>query len=364
MAQRKASARARHPRAGGRETAPRIRWGLSLPNRGVVLGAGSTADLLAMAEIADRSELFDAVFTGDSLIAKPRLDAIVLLSAVAGRAHRVLLGTSCMASFIFRHPIVLANQWAALDQVSGGRAYLVACMGGGPNTRSGLRSSSGAKWDVEFAAMKVAMEERAGRLIEGIEILRRLWTGRPITHEGPYYQFRDVALSVRPIQDPCPIAIASNPQPPYADEAIVTRALRRVARLGDGWQVEMSTPEEFGDRWRRIRAYAAEYSRVPGPTTSMIHFYVNVNRDPRAAFDEARRFYEAYHAGTFPEDYLRWRLVTGTGEEVVERIAGFIDAGCNLPIIRFATYDPMGQLRQAVDHLMPRLRDCAAHARP
>jgi alkanesulfonate monooxygenase SsuD/methylene tetrahydromethanopterin reductase-like flavin-dependent oxidoreductase (luciferase family) len=342
---------------------PRVRWGLSLPNRGIVLGAGDPPELLAMAEIADRSAVFDAVFTGDSLIAKPRIDAIIFLATVAGRTQRVLLGTSCLASFIFRHPIVLANQWAALDQMSGGRAYLVACMGGGPTTTYGHHSPSGARWDIEFAAMGTTVGERAGRLVEGIEILRRLWTGGAVTHRGRFYQFADVALNVKPIQDPCPIAIASNPQPPYADETTIQRALKRVARLGDGWQVEMSTPEEFGRRWQRIRDYAAELHRSPGPTTSMIHFYVNVNRDAQAAFDEARRFYEHYHAGTFPDEYLRWRLVTGSVGEVAERINRFIAAGCNLPIIRFATYDPMGQLRQALTDLMPRLRDHADHAR-
>jgi alkanesulfonate monooxygenase SsuD/methylene tetrahydromethanopterin reductase-like flavin-dependent oxidoreductase (luciferase family) len=286
----------------------------------------------------------------------------VFLATVAGRTQRVLLGTSCMASFIFRHPIVLANQWAALDQMSGGRAYLVACMGGGPSTKSGHRSPSGARWDIEFAAMGTTVEERAGRLVEGIEILRRLWSGGTVSHRGRFYQFADVALNVTPLQDPCPIAIASNPQPPYADETTIQRALKRVARLGDGWQVEMSTPEEFGRRWQRIRDYAAELGRSPGPTTSMIHFYVNVNRDSQAAFDEARRFYEHYHAGTFPDEYLRWRLVTGSVGEVVERINQFIAAGCNLPIIRFATYDPMGQLRRALTDLMPRLRDHADHA--
>ncbi len=340
-----------------------VRWGLSLPNRGIVLGAGDPPELLSMAEIADRSGVFDAVFTGDSLIAKPRIDAVVFLATVAGRTQRVLLGTSCMASFIFRHPIVLANQWAALDQMSGGRAYLVACMGGGPNTKSGHRSPSGARWETEFAAMGTGMEERGGRLVEGIGILRKLWTGEPVTHQGRFYQFSDVALNVKPLQDPCPVAIASNPQAPYADDAIITRALKRVARLGDGWQVEMSTPEEFGHRWQRILDYAREMGRSPGPTTSMIHFYVNVNARSQAAFDEARRFYEHYHAGTFPDEYLRWRLMTGTVDEVVERISRFIDTGCNLPIIRFATYDPMGQLRQALTHLMPALRDYADHAR-
>ena len=64
-----------------------------------------------MCDVADRSELFDAVFTGDSLVPKRRIDAIVFLSLLAGRTRRATLGTACLASFIFRHPIVLANQW-------------------------------------------------------------------------------------------------------------------------------------------------------------------------------------------------------------------------------------------------------------
>jgi alkanesulfonate monooxygenase SsuD/methylene tetrahydromethanopterin reductase-like flavin-dependent oxidoreductase (luciferase family) len=333
-----------------------IRWGLSVPNRGTVIGAARPEELLAMCEIADRSELFDAVFTGDNLVSKPRIDAIVFLSLVAGRTRRVTLGTACMASFVFRHPIVLANQWAALDLLSGGRTLLVACLGGGPNPTTGHRSPSGAKWETEFAAMGQTTAERVGRMVEGIAILRRLWTGEPVTHAGRFYRFADVQLNVTPLQRPCPIAIASNPQPPYADDALVERALRRVGELGDGWQVEMSTPREFGERWRRIREYARAAGRDPLPATSMIHFYVNVQDSSARAFDEARRFYEAYHLGAFPEDYLRWRLVTGTPEEVTERIGRFVDAGCTLPILRFASWDPMGQLRRAMDEVLPALR--------
>ncbi len=337
-----------------------IRLGLSVPNRGIVIGAGDPHDLLAMCEVADRSELFDAVFTGDSLVAKPRIDAIVFLSMVAGRTRRVTLGTACLASFIFRHPIVLANQWAALDLLSGGRTLMVACLGGGPNTTSGHRSPSGARWDTEFAAMGVTMAERVARLVEGMAILRALWTGEPVTHHGRFYRFDDVQLNVTPVQRPCPIAIASNPQPPYADAALIERALKRVGELGDGWQVEMSTPEEFGARWQRIRAHARAAGRDPLPSTSMIHFYVNVQDRSEAAFDEARRFYEAYHLGTFPDDYLRWRLVTGSPAEVTERLARFLDAGCTLPILRFASWDPVGQMRRAVETVIPALRDHAS----
>lgn len=335
-----------------------INVGLSVPNRGLVIGAGDPAELIAMCEAADRSEVFDAVFTGDSLIAKPRVDAIVFLSLLAGRTRRVRLGTACMASFIFHHPIVLANQWAALDRLSGGRTLLVACMGGGPQTTRGHRSPSGAKWEVEFEAMGMTTAERAGRLVEGIRILRALWTGEPVTFEGRHYRFRDVQLNVTPLQRPCPIGIASNPMPPYADEATIERALRRVGRMADAWMVEMSTPDEFGRRWRRIRKAAAEAGRTI--EASMIHFYVNVGDDSAAAFEEARRFYEAYHAGTFPLDYLRWRLVTGTPEEVAERIGAFLDAGCTFPIIRFASWEPTRQMRIALEHVIPSLRARAA----
>jgi alkanesulfonate monooxygenase SsuD/methylene tetrahydromethanopterin reductase-like flavin-dependent oxidoreductase (luciferase family) len=196
-------------------------------------------------------------------------------------------------------------------------------------------------------------------MVEGIEVLRALWTGEPVTHHGTYYQFEDVQINVTPLQRPCPIAIASNPMPPYADEAMIERALERVGRIGDGWMVEMSTPEEFGRRWRRILDAARDAGRDPLPRTSMIHFYVNVQDRGQAAFEEARRFYEAYHLGTFSEDYLRWRLVTGTPEEVVERLRGFIDAGCTLPIIRFASYDPVGQMRRALELVIPPLREHA-----
>jgi alkanesulfonate monooxygenase SsuD/methylene tetrahydromethanopterin reductase-like flavin-dependent oxidoreductase (luciferase family) len=337
-----------------------VRFGLSVPNRGVVIGAGNPKDLVAMCEAADASELFDAVFTGDNLISKPRLDAIVFLSLVAGRTRRVTLGTACMASFVFRHPIVLANQWAALDLLSDGRTLLVACIGGGPDSRRGPPSPSGAKWETEFAAMGMTTAERVGRMVEGIAILRALWAGDAVTHHGRFYRFEDVRLNVTPIQRPCPIAIASNPQPPYADEATIEQALRRVGELGDGWQVEMSTPGEFAARWRRILDYARTAGRNPLPSLSMIHFYVNVQDSGAAAFEEARRFYEAYHMGRFPDDYLRWRLVTGTPGEVVERLAAFVDAGCTLPILRFASWDPMGQMRRAMDTVLPALRDHAA----
>src|SRR2546427_11559337 len=106
------------------------RYGLSLPNRGVLFGATSSDELLEVSEQAEASGAFDSVWVGDSLFIKPRLESLMLLSAIAARTRRVRLGTCCLSTFTLRDPILLAAQWAALDQISQGRAVLGACIGG------------------------------------------------------------------------------------------------------------------------------------------------------------------------------------------------------------------------------------------
>src|SRR5512139_3788463 len=106
--------------------------GLILPNRAVVLGAVTVKDLIALATAGDGSGAFDTIWVGDSLLAKPRLEAVTLLSALAGVTTRARLGVGCMATFVHRHPVLFAHQWASLDVISGGRAWLAVCLGG-PN---------------------------------------------------------------------------------------------------------------------------------------------------------------------------------------------------------------------------------------
>src|SRR4051812_16771757 len=104
-----------------------MKFGLILANRGVVYGLITCEQLIQMAEIADRSDLFQSVWVGDSLLGKPRLESVALLSAIAGRTRRVRLGPSCMASVTLRDPVLLAYQWASLDLIAGGRTILMGC---------------------------------------------------------------------------------------------------------------------------------------------------------------------------------------------------------------------------------------------
>ncbi len=129
----------------------RVKFGLTLPNRGVVIGATTVAEMLQLATDAEAAG-WDSVWVGDSIFAKPRLDAMVLLGAIAARTTRVRIGPACFASTPLRNALLLAYQWASLDFLSGGRTIFVACQGqaepgGGTlaeargNGRSGKRAS-------------------------------------------------------------------------------------------------------------------------------------------------------------------------------------------------------------------------------
>jgi len=112
--------------------------------------------------------------------------------------------------------------------------------------------------------MSIQANERVGRLEEGIAVLRRLFAEEKVSHEGTYYRFHDVTIEPRPVQQPCPIWIASNPTGltwkggASASDAVVERSFRRVARFADGWMTNKLSPDEFRQQWSRIAAMARD----------------------------------------------------------------------------------------------------------
>jgi alkanesulfonate monooxygenase SsuD/methylene tetrahydromethanopterin reductase-like flavin-dependent oxidoreductase (luciferase family) len=321
--------------------------GLSLPNRGVLFGATDVEGLYRSAELAEESGHFDSVWVGDGLVAKPRLEAVGLLSALAARTTRVRLGVCCLATFPLRNPVLFACQWASLDNLSNGRSILAVCLGA-PTGRGG------GDFAAELDAMDVRPRERVGRLEEGIEALRALWSG-PASFDGKYWSFREIDLEPKPVQDPCPIWIASNPDPTKLPVDRYERAIRRVGRLADGWMSTVVTPKDFERRWREIRAAATEAGRNPASMTSSVHLMINLNDDPVEARADAKRFLDTYYATDVkPETMDAWGAY-GTPQMVVDRIVEYADGGLDLPILRFASFDQDGQIARGIEELMPKL---------
>lgn len=328
-----------------------LRFGISLPNRAVLFGL-PPAVLLETAEQAEASGMFDSVWVGDNFLSKPRLEAIVTLSALAARTSRLKLGTICLASFPLRHPLPFAIQWASLDQLSGGRTILVVCNGGS--------SRQGGAYATELATMGVQSHERVGRVEEGIEVLRRLFGPDPVTFHGRFYDLEDVQLLPKPAQARVPIGIAVNPKGDL-DSVTEERILRRVARLADAWQTDAIEPAVFRRRWARIQEYAAEYGRAGQVTDAQLHLMVNINDDGDHAYQESATFLSRYYGeGAVSRETLANWLAFGSPAAVIEKIATFIEAGYTTPVLRFTSLDQRGQLERCVRDVLPTLRGIAA----
>lgn len=321
--------------------------GLSLPNRGVLFGATSVDELLELPALAESSGAFSSVWVGDGLIAKARLESIVTLSAIAARTETVKLGVCCMATFPLRNPVLFATQWASLDVVSKGRSLLAVCLGA-------TTSRSGVGPEAELAAMGVERSERVARFVEGIEVVRKVWAGAT-AHEGRFFRFPEIDVLPKPVQQPCPLWIASNPDPRALSAEAYERAIRRVARLADGWQSTVIPPDEFGIRLGEIRSAVESEGRDPSRFSSAAHLMVNLQDDRASAREAAKRFLDTYYSmDVQPETMDAWGAY-GTPSEVADRINAYLAVGLDLPIIRFASHDQRGQLDRGIAELIPQL---------
>jgi alkanesulfonate monooxygenase SsuD/methylene tetrahydromethanopterin reductase-like flavin-dependent oxidoreductase (luciferase family) len=327
--------------------------GLILANRGVILGIVGARDLLDLAVEAEASGAFDTLWVGDSLLAKPRLEAVTLLGALAGVTRRVRLGVGCLATFVHRHPVLFAQQWASLDVLSEGRSWLTVCLGG-PDAQSPAQA-------LEHRVMGVRSDERVGRLEEGVEILRKLFHETGVAHEGRFYRFDGVTLEPRPVQQPCPIWITSNPTGltwkggASAPEPVVERNLRRVARYADGWMTNKVSPGEFRRQWARVEALAREEGRDPDRLGSALYHNVNINADRTAALAEAKAFLDRYYSASFSPAFVEGWTAAGSPARCIEELRAYFDAGLGHVAVRLASWDQRGQLQRFLAEVAPHL---------
>jgi len=326
-------------------------FGLILANRAVVLGAIQARDLVDLTVDAERSGTFDAVWVGDSLLAKPRLESVTLLSALAGVTAKVRLAVGCMATFVHRHPVMLAHQWASLDVLSGGRAWLAVCLGG--------PSEANAAQAAEHAVMGVASAERVGRLEEGVVVLRKLFHEKNVSHHGRFYAFDGVTLQPAPVQNPCPIWIASNPTGltwkggASASEAVVERSLRRVARFADGWMTNKLSPSEFRRQWARITAMAREEGRDPARLGSALYHNININEERAKALEESKAFLDTYYTANFSAKFVEQWTVAGSPKQCIEELRAYFAAGVGHMALRLTSWDQRGQLKRFLAEVAP-----------
>ena len=329
----------------------RASFGFTLPNRAVILGAFQASALVRLTQWAEESGAFDTVWVGDSLLAKPRLESLVLLGGLATATSRIRLAVGCLATFVHRHPALLAQQWASLDVLSNGRAWLAVCLGG-PDEQSAAQA-------LEHAVMGVKASERVARLEEGIEILRRLWSSASASYEGRFYCFEGVNVVPKPVQNPCPIWIASNPtgltwrDGASAPGPVVERSLRRVARYADGWMTNKVSPDQFRGLWARVTEMAVEEGRDPAALGSALYHNINVNEDRQAALEESKTFLDTYYTSKFSPGFVEGWTVAGSPRQCIDELRAYFDAGLDHVTLRLTSWDQDGQLRRFLEEVAP-----------
>ena len=330
------------------------RFGFTLSNRGIITGATTVPEMLHLAERVDRDLVWDSVWVGDSIFAKPRLDAISLLAAVAVKTERVRLGPACFASTPLRGALLLAYQWASLDFMSGGRTIFVACQG--------AQGGGHGAFEQEFAAFGVDPKTRMKRMEEAIEVLRLTSAREDASYEGTYVRFEHLTILPRPVQKPIPIWVTANPDV-FETEAPdpkrlpgAERALRRVARLGDGWMTTLNTPESFRRQLERIRGYAREIGRELGPGfEACLYYNINVNDDREAAMEESRRYLTAYYGMPYSRELLERWVAFGSVADCVAKLRAFVAAGATTITLRLTSYDQERQYRRVTGEVLPAL---------
>lgn len=328
---------------------PRSPFGLTLTNRAVVLGAMKARDLIDITVAAEASGAFDAVWVGDSLLAKPRLEAVTLLSALAGVTTKVKLGVGCLATFVHRHPVMFAHQWASLDQLSNGRTWLAVCLGG-PDEMSKPQA-------LEHAVMGVRSSERMARLEEGIQILRTLFAEKNASHRGRFYEFEGVTLQPQPVQQPCPIWIASNPTGltwkggASAENSVIERSFRRVAKYADGWMTNKVSPDEFRRQWAAITRMAREEGRDPATLGSALYHNIHIEEDRQAGLEESKKFLDTYYTSNFSAQFVEGWTVAGSPKQCIEQLRAYLDAGLGHMALRLASWDQKGQLKRFLEEV-------------
>jgi alkanesulfonate monooxygenase SsuD/methylene tetrahydromethanopterin reductase-like flavin-dependent oxidoreductase (luciferase family) len=297
------------------------------------------ADVRRMIDLAVRAERqgFDSVWIGDSILARPRFEALTTLAAISQRTERVTLGTAVYLSAL-RHPVPLAHSVGNLDLLTGSR--LLFGIGLGP-PNAAVRA--------EYAACGVEHRRRGAIQEEGLQVMEGLWTGKPFTFRGKFFQLDNITLHPLP---------GRPGGPPVLLAAAADRPLRRIARFADGWLPISPSAEAFSNDWEKLRGFCAEVGRNPGSLLGVLYVTLNINSDRAQAQREMDAFLDAYHGKENAAAVSRTQgHEAGEPERCADFLRKFAQAGARHFVVRFAATDQESQMDRLLTEVVPLLSD-------
>lgn len=301
-------------------------------------------DSLTVARLAEDLG-YDSVWVADHLMLGRDgaiLEGWTTLAVVAGQTRRVRLGTIHLCNG-FRSPALVAKMAATLDALSGGRLIFFF--------DAGWRRE-------EFVAYGYSWEDdtvRLARLLEALEVVRRLWTGGPVSYAGQYYRLDQAVCRPQPVQRPHP--------PIWLGEARHPRLLEAIARYADGWNSVPASPRLYAEKLAAVRAACARLGRDPATLELSLETQVLVGADRgevRRVMERIAALAERYGQPVPepPEAESPW--LVGTPDEVVDQLRSYTALGVRHVLLWFMDFPETAGLRLFAERVLPAFRSSVA----
>ena len=259
-------------------------------------------------------------------------EAMMGLARLVEMTDTVMVGSAIVLLPLYP-PAIVAKQIADLDRASAGRILFGIGVGG--------------EYEMEFSACQVPVNQRGARTNEALPLIRRLWTEDVVTHDGKYYPLRNVRMFPKPVQPGGPPIIVSGRQP---------AAMRRAARLGDGWMPYLYSAERYAASVATVRDEAAAIGRDLTGFHWTAYLFTALDDDVEAALEKAAGFL----GGTYSQDFRAMVdrvAVAGDIPRVTRRLQAFVDAGARHLILNICDRDrPVETTRRLLEEVIPRLR--------
>ncbi len=305
---------------------PTLKFGIYLPNVGWE-DVPSSEEMKAFAADAEASG-FDSVWVEDRLL-HPGIDileAVTTLSFVASCTSQVQLGTSVLL-FNLRNPIPLAKSLSTLNHLSDGRLVVGASLGGRP---------------LEYEASGIPTRTRVSRFVNTVETLRSFW-GQSEAEGTSIPSTLAESMTPRPKGRPIPILIGGR----------VEAALKRAARIGNGWLASSTTtPETFQRNWEIVTSHAADLGRDPAALVPAKFCYIDVDDSEERALERLQSRLPRYYGAPYDAANL---ALYGPPAKCIEGAMRLLDAGVRTLIFATVTSD-RAQLHRIAEDIIPALR--------
>jgi alkanesulfonate monooxygenase SsuD/methylene tetrahydromethanopterin reductase-like flavin-dependent oxidoreductase (luciferase family) len=311
-------------------------------------------NLSSVAKVASRVERlgFDSVWIPDHGV-----DPLPTLSFIAANTKKVKLGT-CVLIPDHRHPVLLARELSAVDNLSGGRFIL------------GLGAGE------EKEVFGTPIDRPVARMLETVKILKELWKHSNVSYRGDFWEIKDYSLDLKPLQ---------KPHPPFWFGASGPRMLKITAKYGDGCFGPQLIPGDYEKWWDRLRSTAKGIGRNPDEITPAHLPFTSISDDHDEGVEwlEPRVKWFLVWASQPPSTVLqtlgykeKWTkeedvpreavekcFIVGTPQECVEKMKEFVRSGVRYFVLAIRAPDEKSYFRSLklyAEEVMPHFKETRA----